>query len=175
MLDGPTTILAWSPDGRRAVSGAAGLEVIDMASGERKILVRGIEASTASWSPDGKRIAFRRIEWGGAGSDVMIVGADGSGQRIVSNRSIRNLFPRTDLSFRYPTWSPDGTRVMAIANSRGYGDHGPPFFEVRGELYLFTADGKETSLRIEGSSNHEQIEYAVWCPDRRGAAGSGSR
>jgi dipeptidyl aminopeptidase/acylaminoacyl peptidase len=169
-LGGATTILAWSPDGRRAVSGAAGLETVDMTSGERRVLVRGVEARSASWSPDGKLIAFRRTDWGGAGSDVMIVGADGSAPRIVSNRGARSYLPRTDLNFRHPTWSPDGSRVMAIADSRGYGDHGPSFLEVRGEIYFFTTDGKETSMRIEGSPNHERIEYAVWCHDRRGAS-----
>jgi Tol biopolymer transport system component len=54
----------------------------------------------AVWSPDGERIAFRRIT--GSTADIYLMNADGSGVRPLL------VSPGTDQD---PTWSPDGARI----------------------------------------------------------------
>ena len=51
------------------------------------------------WSPDGTEIAVAVGPFGGTG-EIVVVKADGSGQRVLA----------TDQAFN-PTWSPDGKRV----------------------------------------------------------------
>jgi dipeptidyl aminopeptidase/acylaminoacyl peptidase len=66
--------------------------------------IRG--ASSASWSPDGRRLAFTygRRRWQGA---IAVAGAAGG--------PIRRIVPGTSL--RAPAWSPDGRRIAYV---RGY-------------------------------------------------------
>ena len=48
-------------------------------TGRRRIST--ISALSPTWSPDGRRLAFRHI--GAEGSDLYVVGADGSGERRI--------------------------------------------------------------------------------------------
>ena len=74
-----------------------------------------------AWSPDGRRIAFRRFDgrlFGSAGpSDLFVVNADGSGLRRLT-RHAENV--------RWFAWSPDG-RTIAFLRNR--------------EVYIVKADG----------------------------------
>ena len=68
------------------------------------------------WSPDGSRIAFGRCQ---ATCDVVVINADGSGDRVVIN----DAFPGA--------WSPDGTRI--VFGGGGGGTHDG--------LFVVNADG----------------------------------
>ena len=54
-----------------------------------------------AWSPDRQRLAFLGESIGGA-YDVFVVGADGTGERSISNS------PQEE---SWPSWSPDGSRI----------------------------------------------------------------
>jgi Tol biopolymer transport system component len=77
-----------------------------------------------AWSPDGRRIAFRRYD-GQLGfrsawpSDLFVVNADGSGLRRLT-RQAANL--------RWFAWSPDGRTIAFLRN---------------GDVYVVNADGSE--------------------------------
>lgn len=100
---------AWSPDGSRiafdkgiyeAGAGDDVLKSIDVwivgADGHRpRRVTRDGSASSPSWSPDGRELAFAR------GNGVFVVRPDGSGKRHVGRRS--DPTP--------PAWSPDGRRI----------------------------------------------------------------
>jgi dipeptidyl aminopeptidase/acylaminoacyl peptidase len=63
----------------------------------------------ASWSPDGRRVAFDR-RTGTLTADVFVVNTNGS--------RLRNLSRGSDAFSWAPTWTPDGTRVVYIASNR---------------------------------------------------------
>ena len=77
-------------------------------------------ASDPVWSPDGRMIAFVRLN---TRLGVYVVNADGSG--------VRNLTPKPmGAAYAAPAWSPDG-RKIAFASER----------DGNSEIYLMNADG----------------------------------
>jgi Tol biopolymer transport system component len=124
---------AWSPDGQRiAVVSVAhsfadarnpsklGLWVMNADGSDARRVARNATGGEPAWSPNGRRIAFRRFEGkvGSAGnSNLFVVNADGSGLRRLT-RNAENL--------RWFAWSPDG-RTIAFLRNR--------------EVYIVKADG----------------------------------
>src|SRR6266536_942264 len=104
-----------------------------------------------SWSPDGRRIAYRHEGRGGdSTAEIYVMNANGSQQRNLTRR------PGQDHS---PAWSPDGRRI-AFASVRG----GP-----MPSIWVMNADGSKQRRvgRVFG-------EYPAWSPDgRKIAYGSG--
>ncbi len=91
----------WSPDQRRLAyaarpspSAAVGLVVLDLRS-RRKLRIA--QATAASWSPDGRRLAF--IDSARAPGGLVVANADGSG----SNTIVENSDGMSS-----PAWSADG-------------------------------------------------------------------
>jgi TolB protein len=91
---------AWSPKDRwvavvrQGTRREAGLFLVDANSRRPERLTRGLDTQP-SWSPDGRRLVFRR---GGLIGDIYVVGADG--------RGLRNLTRTSRLDERDPAWRP---------------------------------------------------------------------
>lgn len=143
---------AWSPDGRRiayfhwekhedAAEGDAsyptGLYMLDLASGERSLVVEGL-ARAPDWSPDGERLVF-------AAGDLFTVRPDGSDLRQVTRHG----------SAFFPRYSPHGTALS-------YGRSGAQ--EEVGIWFVHLADSTRTRFGAgaspaEWSPSGQRIVY----------------
>jgi len=161
--DGAAASLAWSPDGRKLLvlleHGSAPLcAICDRVyvlnadgSGLRDLtrklgMSRGPGAGPASdpvWSPDGRKIAFVRLN---TRHGVYVINADGS--------AVRNLTPKPrGAAYSAPTWSPDG-RKIAFSSER----------DGNSEIYLMNADG---SGQRNLTSDLAYDDDPAWSPDGR--------
>ena len=100
---------AWSPRGDQLAywkgdgNDRPDIWTLDLSSGvETRVTSDPAVETQASWSPDGRFMAFTRSE--ASGSRVVVTDLHGS-ERFLS-------IPNSAL--KLPTWSPDGTRIAAI-------------------------------------------------------------
>jgi serine/threonine protein kinase len=110
---------SWSPDGKSVVvstmefqdpavrSGTGVLYVIDVATGQRKVLKTG-DAVEPAWSPDGRWIAYWGVQLGRR-VIFTVPAAGGASSIIVGNDSINWA----------PAWSPDGRELYYSSDVSG--------------------------------------------------------
>jgi hypothetical protein len=107
---------AYSPDGRRVVTGSKDrtARVWDAATGRELAVLRGHEdvLEAVTFSPDGQRIVST-----GADRTARLWDAEG-GREVATYRW-------KDYAFREATFTPDGTRVLALTELTIDQRHGP--------------------------------------------------
>jgi TolB protein len=143
----------WSSDGRRVIyctnddlkppqKNAAQINAVDLATKKITPLLTGGINTYGSWSPDMKRIVFRKII-GDENSEVFLAEGDGSNQRNLTNN------PFFD---GWPAWSPDGKKIAFASNRRGHGY----------QIFVMNADG--TSPRLVANTEGRGTA-PKWSPD----------
>ncbi|MCC6174712.1 MAG: PD40 domain-containing protein [Chloroflexi bacterium] len=174
----PERSMAWSPDGKQlaySLPRALGPEgqpeprqpeevwVLDVASGRDRKIADGFDPS---WSPDGRRIVYatngQRDDRGATRNAIHVVGANGGTDReVLAIGGIpADLLPSLGLPFvpqtirlRAPSWSPDGTRLVASADGH---TSMALIFDERGQ-----------GLRAYGLAYEGGVGVARWSPDAR--------
>jgi Tol biopolymer transport system component len=118
------------------------------ADGEHRLQLTNDGGFDPTWSPDGRRIAYRLLLPEDDG-EIWIVDADGS--------HAHDLVNDPNFSDWGPAWSPDGKTIAYDSNR-----------EVGLALWLMNADG--SGQRIIGRGHGE---YPTWSPDGRRIAYAG--
>ncbi len=153
--------VAFTPDGTSiyyAVKGPAPfadpggtLFALPVLGGTPRRVLSGID-STATFSPDGSRLAYLRVDPSGSGdSAVMIAKVDGTSVSALATRHPPQFF--APAFFAAPAWSPDGERIAAPVIDRKAGDTTLVTIEVD--------DGTERIVR-EGLGS---ATFTAWLPD----------
>lgn len=122
------------------------LTVLDIATGTQTILEDRLHVlGDIAWSPDGTQLAFTAsVTYAeDAGSDIYLIGADGTNVRNITNFS-------GDES--QPTWSADGERLAFVYKARDFED-------VR--LVVMDANGGGAYVLVDGMA---QIDSPTWRP-----------
>jgi Tol biopolymer transport system component len=149
---------AWSPGGDRllvsvdtANSDGSDLYIMNADGSESErietSLVGGASFSHATWSPDGKQIAFQQS--GAPRSYIHIANQDGSDARLLTEG-------------RAPSWSPDG-QWIAFERPRSIQDRG-------GDIYIIQVNGHGMRQLTSG----ENLSLPSWSPDGKWIASSSS-
>ena len=114
---------------------------LDLKTRKMTTIISGGTNTYPSWSPDGTKIAFRRM-LGEMNSEVFVADSDGSNQRNLTNN------PAFD---GWPSWSPDGTQIVFASNRR-----------ANYQIYVMRADGSDVRLvaNTEGRATEPR-----WSPD----------
>lgn len=98
----PTDLPATMPGDRLLVShhSVTGHELhsVNLDASERTVLTSAQSDFAGAWSPDGRHVAFHRVEVGGDG--LWVVGRDGGSARRLADGG------------HTPSWSPDSTRIL---------------------------------------------------------------
>jgi Tol biopolymer transport system component len=110
-----------------------------------------------TYSPDGRRIAFLRGHPDASGTDLVVASADGSGQRTLVSRGMKEKQDFDLGSGLGPAWSPDGRTIAAQAFVWAP--------ELRGEMELIdAATGEQRRL---GDADWFGSTGLAWLPDGR--------
>ena len=144
---------SWSPDGERIAFSSvrdghldangwftAEIYVMDAdGKNQRRLTKNPFPEWDPSWSPDGERIAFSSVRDGHLDAngwftaEIYVMDADGKNQRRLTNN---------DFDDRYPSWSPDGERIVFA--SEGFGNF---------DIYMMNADGARQVRRRTKNRN----------------------
>ena len=142
--DGKAILYCTDDDLRPPEKNESQIYSIDLASRQVKTLISGGVNTFPVMSPDGRKIAYRKIV-GDMNSEVFVADADGRNSRNLTNH----------WTFEgWPAWSPDG-RQLAFAGNRGNAGY---------QIFLMNADGADVRLlaNTEGRGTAPK-----WSPDGR--------
>lgn len=114
--DGARILLDACPMAEGVATGPRDLYLVDSDGGDLTPLTRDpAPEEDASWSPDGKRIAFvkERETPDGTTCEIWTMDADGT--------NAKRLTPMGDVEFRTPAWSPDGVSIACMMRGGAVG------------------------------------------------------
>jgi TolB protein len=142
----------WSPDGKTIVFNSLrddhdAYDVYRMnadGSGVTRLTATREDETCVQFSQDGKRVVFLR-GFGDGNDDIMIAGPD--------LKDAVNLSDTPNANEGWPSWSPDGTRVLFSSRRTGVM-----------VVYVINADGTGLRALTDGTATSEDAR-ATWSPD----------
>lgn len=142
----------WTPDGKKIVFNSLrddpkAYDVYLMnadGSGVKRLTKTAEDETCAQFSPDGKHLVFLR-GFGNGNDDIMLSGPD--------MKDAVNLSASPNANEGWPSWSPDGKRVLFSSNRSGVM-----------VIYVVNADGTGLRALTDGMATSEDAR-AVFSPD----------
>jgi len=129
-LDGKSVLYCSDDDLKPPKKNASEIYSVDLATRHARTLISGGTNTYPSWSPDGKKIVFRRMI-GEKNSEVFVADPDGSNAVNLTH----------DHAFDgWPAWSPDGKRIAFASNRVD-----PAVWQI----YVMDADGSHVTRVAE--------------------------
>jgi TolB protein len=119
---------------------AAAIYAVDVDTKRVSTLISGGTNTYPSWSPDGKKIVFRRMI-GDMNSEVFVSNSDGTGEQNLSNH------PAFD---GWPAWSPDGKQIAFSSNRR-----------ANYQIHVMNADGTNVRLLANTEGRATEPRWSV--------------
>jgi TolB protein len=141
--DSKQLIFCSDDDLRPPKKNASEIYVLELETRQLKTVISGGTNTYPSWSPDGKKIVFRKM-LGEMNSEVFVANSDGSDQRNLTSH------PAFD---GWPAWSPDGSQIAFASNRRS-----------NYQIYVMNADG--SNVRLLANTDGRATEPR-WSPDGR--------
>ncbi|MGA2263073.1 MAG: protein kinase [Acidobacteriota bacterium] len=160
--DAGEAVPVFSPDGERIAytrfSSALKLPEVWIVPtlGGQPVRVRD-NALDATWSPDGKRLAFI-LRRPGEGDTLATSAADATDLSTVMRSDAAYPF------FRHPSWSPDGKQLAVTRSSGG----------IAGEIWIVPLDGGQ-ARRLSNDPPGIFSSQSVFAPDGRGIVHKSNR
>lgn len=173
---------AWSPDGRSiaylrydylgdGVWGESAIEIVDVASGDRRVVARTPDGATAlygpRWSPDGAHLVATLETYEDASaavfrsSELILVAADGVDPGTFA------LIDTDGMDAFTPDRHPTDERILFATT---FGVQDPASRTVPTDIYSVRSDGSElTNLTDLGLGDRRAIQ-PTWIPDGSGIA-----
>jgi Tol biopolymer transport system component len=153
--------IAFSPNNSRiyysvksADQPAGRLFTIGVLGGAPQPLLDGID-SAVTFSPDGQRLAFYRVNHPERGATALVTaGIDGAGVRAIATTRPPEFF--VPAFFAAPSWSPDGARFAAAVHNSDTGD-----------AMLTTIDAA-TGSREPFPTRFKDVTFTAWMKDGSG-------
>jgi len=147
--DGEYVYLVMTPD--RSGDNVGDLYRLPVLGGApQRILPR--VSQRVSFSPDGKRFAFMRSELATSAEELLVVNADGSGERLVKSTSYPEFF------FQDPSWWPKGDLIAAPLQR----------FKPETRVAIVGVDVESGELRPLTDETWFNLNELAWYPDGAG-------
>jgi Tol biopolymer transport system component len=143
----PPVVLAFASEGAGG-SLDVWVDVVGDPAPPRRLTSSPRDEFSPSWSPDGRRIAYRVNPPRGDTGEIWVMRVDGTGKRNLTRT------PRT--AEWSPAFSPDGTRIAYYSSASGVGD-----------VWVMRPDGTD---RRNVTRNGALNEYPTWSPAGRSLA-----
>ncbi|WP_404430263.1 hypothetical protein LG299_11325 [Microbacterium lacus] len=155
------TDIEWSPDGSELyLADNDGVLIYSMADGTRQLLDGTAAAQSLTVSPDGQTLALERRRINAADRfDLVLLGADGSNQRVI-------VSDYTQMHGLGPVWSPDGTRIVfqRSCDTTPDGAGGErPCSEEHDVIMITVADESQAMLPRPQVPDND-VEVVTWYP-----------
>lgn len=149
---------ALSPDGQLVAYAHNGLRVVDLASGQSRLLIAEDSSYAIAWAPDSSRLAFIR-----GGQGLHVINADGTGLRASPGGNANMIgvagWLPDGARVVVTSISPDGTQVQTVNVDTGEVEDNGVIQNLKGGFASLSPDGTQLAF---SESTFGQINYSVY-------------